>query len=107
MVFLFCFFRTGGVPELHQGAAGEREQAVYLRNQRLHPHLHQPDGKDDHFPFVLYLCLQERRPCPEASPEASDKTNMSFLTTVGARICSVLAHFFISAAQMHVEVFTR
>lgn len=38
-----CVF-TGGVPELHQGAAGEWEQAVYLRNQRLHPHLHQPNG---------------------------------------------------------------
>lgn len=35
---------AGGVPELHQSAAGEREQAVYLRNQRLHPHLHQPNG---------------------------------------------------------------
>lgn len=35
---------TGGVPELHQSAAGEREQAVYLRNQRLHPHLHQQNG---------------------------------------------------------------
>lgn len=35
---------AGGVPELHQSAAGEWEQAVYLRNQRLHPHLHQPNG---------------------------------------------------------------
>lgn len=35
---------AGGVPELHPSAAGEREQAVYLRNQRLHPHLHQPNG---------------------------------------------------------------
>lgn len=35
---------AGGVPELHQSAAGEWEQAVYLWNQRLHPHLHQPNG---------------------------------------------------------------
>lgn len=40
-----CWFvSTGGVPELHQGAAGEWKQAVYLWNQCLHPHLHQPDG---------------------------------------------------------------
>lgn len=57
---------TGGVPELHQGAAGEWEQAVYLWNQRLHPHLHQPNGMNNNrvslvassYLFLLgYFCL--------------------------------------------------
>lgn len=61
-------------------------------------------------PFVLYLCLHERRPHPEALPEASDKPNMSFLATVVATHllrARTFLFFFISAAQMHVEVFTR
>lgn len=38
---------TGGVPELHQGATGKWEQAVYMWNQCLHPHLHQPNGMNN------------------------------------------------------------
>lgn len=48
-----CCVSTGGVPELHQGAAGEREQAVYLWNQRLHPHLHQPNGTNNCSPSLF------------------------------------------------------
>lgn len=46
---VYVCFGIGGVPELHQGAAGEWEQAVYLRDQCLYPHLHQPHGKDKLF----------------------------------------------------------
>lgn len=45
-----CVYRcvsTGGVPELHQGAPGKWEQAVYMWNQCLHPHLHQPNGRNN------------------------------------------------------------
>lgn len=48
---------TGGVPELHQGAAGEWEQAVYLWYQRLHPHLHQPNGTKSTFSIASFFCL--------------------------------------------------
>lgn len=48
---------AGGVPELHQGAAGEWEQAVYLWNKRLHPHLHQPDGTNKFLKVPLYSLI--------------------------------------------------
>lgn len=51
---------AGGVPELHPSAPGQREQAVYLWNQRLHPHLHQPDGTPSP-PVVLSLRVDSRR----------------------------------------------
>lgn len=106
MVFLFCFF------------FGQEECQNYIRvllvnGNRLFTcgtNAFTPicTNRTVRTPFVLYLCLHERRRHPEASPEASDKPNMSFLATVVARVCSGLAHFFfISAAQMHVEVFTR
>lgn len=55
---------------------------------------------------MFYLCLHERCFYPEASPEASDKLNMSFFSRQW-HVFALGSDIFISAVQMQAVIFFR